>query len=88
MQLSISGHQDAMDKIPGMDQIAGMGQLPGMGQDVGKGWDSKAASGKEALPDTVNTSDTGLLPLLRTSVRPLGCTLQICAPGAGMLPLL
>ena len=88
MQLSISGHQDAIDKIPGMDQIAGMGQLPGMGQDVGKGWDSKAAYGKEALPDTGNTSDTGLLPLLRTSVRQPGCTLQICAPGAGMLPLL
>lgn len=94
MQLNISGHQDAIDKIPGMDnipgmdQIAGVGQLPGMGQDVGKGWDSKDPSGKEALPDAGDTSSTGLLPLLRTSVRQPGCTLQICAPGAGMLPLL
>ena len=39
-----------------------MDKIAGMGQDVGKGWDSKAASGKEALPDTVNTSDTGLHP--------------------------
>ena len=86
--MSISGHQDAMDKIPGMDNIPGMDQIAGMGQDVGKVWDSKDPSGKEALPDTVNTSATGLLPLLRTSVRQPGCTLQICAPGAGMLPLL